>query len=530
MWGIRGLSGRNLGQLYPLKTGRNTMGRAVGCTIQINDPGISKEHAELTVYSDRLVLLDMNSRNGTFVNGVRIKSKTLKLGDRFSLNECLFDVVPLGQAENLSIARANSSPMAARESNEISDQPPAFDPNMPPRIQKISDLPMFFSYYLEQVMLPGIYRLARVLEFRDVLAGFIFLLIAIVTVLSTLPMIRITKASIEQESRRRALTIARNLAAVNERAVIEGVESALTTHSAQIEEGVKKALIISNLDGHILAPPKLAGSFAPEPFVVEARRNQGVLVSQIDSETIGAAVPVQYYNSERGTQSVAAFALVIYDMGALAIDDGRTISLFFQTLLMALVVGGLVFYFLYKLIRYPFAELNREIDHALRNGTAIPEIEFRFSPFQQILGHINTLLNRATMEGKTPDLGARQISDRNMEADHLVRTIGTAAMTVSASTMQIMAMNSAFEAITGLSLEAFRNQEIQTIPDVALQQNLEGLLSKLRHEPQQVAGDMIDFGGHNFQISGQAIFGDSQVAYYIITLQPAGANQLGGSL
>jgi adenylate cyclase len=68
----------------------NTIGRHPGQNIQIHDRVVSKEHALITMAEGQFWLQDINSRNGTFVNGERIRGRTL-LSDR--------DVIRLGETQ-----------------------------------------------------------------------------------------------------------------------------------------------------------------------------------------------------------------------------------------------------------------------------------------------------------------------------------------------------------------------------------------------------------------------------------------------
>src|SRR5690606_38867930 len=63
--------------------------------------------------------------------------------------------------------------------------------------------------YLERVALPGVYKLPQFAEFKFVLLGFVVLFIFSTTLLSMIPMVQITRASIINESKRRAASIAR---------------------------------------------------------------------------------------------------------------------------------------------------------------------------------------------------------------------------------------------------------------------------------------------------------------------------------
>ena len=93
MWALKVLNGPQAGQVYVLKPGRNRIGRSSSVDFQVNVAGISKEHLEFQVFPDKLIINDLKSSNGTFLNGVRVQSATVRLGDKLSLDKILFDVI-----------------------------------------------------------------------------------------------------------------------------------------------------------------------------------------------------------------------------------------------------------------------------------------------------------------------------------------------------------------------------------------------------------------------------------------------------
>src|SRR2546423_15045606 len=48
-------------------TGPLTMGRSLQCDLWLNDPALSREHCRIEQVDQRWFLVDLNSRNGTFV-------------------------------------------------------------------------------------------------------------------------------------------------------------------------------------------------------------------------------------------------------------------------------------------------------------------------------------------------------------------------------------------------------------------------------------------------------------------------------
>jgi hypothetical protein len=77
------------GDRYPLLGSLTTLGRDDTADIVVDDPGVSRRHSEVRVTTDGPHLItsirDLNSTNGTFVNGERITSQRLQDGDRVTL-------------------------------------------------------------------------------------------------------------------------------------------------------------------------------------------------------------------------------------------------------------------------------------------------------------------------------------------------------------------------------------------------------------------------------------------------------------
>jgi pSer/pThr/pTyr-binding forkhead associated (FHA) protein len=70
---------------YEFKDKKVTVGRSSLADIVIHNEYASKFHVLLLWISDALVLVDLNSANGTFVNSVKVGSTILQTGDIISL-------------------------------------------------------------------------------------------------------------------------------------------------------------------------------------------------------------------------------------------------------------------------------------------------------------------------------------------------------------------------------------------------------------------------------------------------------------
>ena len=66
------LAGDRMGEMVELDPTYTTVGRGLTATVRINDEGISRTHAAVTVDKGVYYLSDAGSTNGTFANGERV--------------------------------------------------------------------------------------------------------------------------------------------------------------------------------------------------------------------------------------------------------------------------------------------------------------------------------------------------------------------------------------------------------------------------------------------------------------------------
>jgi hypothetical protein len=97
--------------LVSLARGETTVGRANHCTIFIPDPLLSREHFKIRQTGDGFQLRDIDSNNGTRVNGKPVYATTLRHGDVIEAGElrCVF----LAEAEEAAPPPAPEAPSGA---------------------------------------------------------------------------------------------------------------------------------------------------------------------------------------------------------------------------------------------------------------------------------------------------------------------------------------------------------------------------------------------------------------------------------
>ena len=114
-WMLRCESGPLVGKLFPLPE-RSVIGRALNCEISIPEGGLSREHAEMVVESNQLIVRDLGSSNGTYLNGARITEGRPAHGDTLSFDNMSFRVIgPSNDMDRtiISMAPAIKPPMSS---------------------------------------------------------------------------------------------------------------------------------------------------------------------------------------------------------------------------------------------------------------------------------------------------------------------------------------------------------------------------------------------------------------------------------
>jgi pSer/pThr/pTyr-binding forkhead associated (FHA) protein len=98
---------------------RTTIGRVEDNTFQIAEPSVSSRHCEILLQGSEVLVKDLNSTNGTFINGEKITERVLKPGQ----------TLRLGNVElKLDAPGAPASPSAPASPAPATPPPPRKEP------------------------------------------------------------------------------------------------------------------------------------------------------------------------------------------------------------------------------------------------------------------------------------------------------------------------------------------------------------------------------------------------------------------
>lgn len=97
VWSLKAKTGSLVGKTFPIPpAGKVIIGRANNCDIQLPANHVSRQHAEVQIVSGKLMVKDLNSSNGTYINRKKVADGELKNGDEVRFDTFSFEVVGPG--------------------------------------------------------------------------------------------------------------------------------------------------------------------------------------------------------------------------------------------------------------------------------------------------------------------------------------------------------------------------------------------------------------------------------------------------
>lgn len=93
---LKVLSGSHEGKEISISSEKFLIGRSETCQLRPKSESVSRKHCILVIKDNRVLVQDLKSRNGTYVNDKRLpvdKAKVLRGGDALRVGKLLFEVV-----------------------------------------------------------------------------------------------------------------------------------------------------------------------------------------------------------------------------------------------------------------------------------------------------------------------------------------------------------------------------------------------------------------------------------------------------
>lgn len=281
---------------------RVVVGRDAQCDVCINSFRLSRQHAEFVLGPSGVTVRDLESRNGVFVNGAKVRDAMLQPTDRVVLGDVgitLRGTAPRATAPEPTVATVRSQNAAIRWVTPAA--PPAagasqaFDKTM-----LLSGRPVAAAGP-PQSPSPGVAaqpatatRVAQSMSRRVSFAARMSLVSAgagaLAFIVTAVPLTQAAAIQSRRSAVTHAATLARLLAAENAAALADSQALAATVRTLQIEPGVRNAVVMT-AQGRTLAPPdRLDETVSAIPALGELAWLRGLQTAWHDGQVEAAAV------------------------------------------------------------------------------------------------------------------------------------------------------------------------------------------------------------------------------------------------
>jgi pSer/pThr/pTyr-binding forkhead associated (FHA) protein len=108
------------GRACELNTDRTTIGRVEDNTFQIADASVSSHHCEVHLRGSEVFIRDLNSTNGSYINGEKVTEQVLKPGQTLRLGQVELKL----EVEGMAAASSGTSATSATSASAAGATPP----------------------------------------------------------------------------------------------------------------------------------------------------------------------------------------------------------------------------------------------------------------------------------------------------------------------------------------------------------------------------------------------------------------------
>ncbi len=117
-WTLKSTASWMENEVFPINK-KASLGRDASCDISIPVEHLSRRHAEVEAKGGKLLVRDLDSSNGTFLNGQRITESYAKPGDKIKLDVITFEVIGPIEDPNKTIVRSAPSSAVRKKTKPI---------------------------------------------------------------------------------------------------------------------------------------------------------------------------------------------------------------------------------------------------------------------------------------------------------------------------------------------------------------------------------------------------------------------------
>lgn len=495
------LQGPNKNKIFELQPGTMIIGRNPDCDIQLDSEFVSKKHATLTVSDEEVVIEDLNSRNGTFVNGIMIQKTKLKAGDRLSFREII-----------LEFRKMRTSQKTA--------QPPIPHSQIIPPSQK---------GFFHKTFLPLLETLSQKIEWKYTTLVLVILFITLSFLFLIPPLLEEARGKLQAEALKRGELIVKRLARENQKnlsikdgnLVTDTLQ--LTTSFAQLEERIVSANIVDPKTKRILAPTeRLNQTIENVGAVLRGTEVTQLTIEKINATLILISQPMYIYDTAQNEEVVGGVVQVMFNLDGIGFSSSEEGGILIRSFIILFLLGLGLYFLLHQYTRAAFRKIDDEIETATRKGYRHLELKTKFEEMSVVVRSINDVFRRTReLVTKLPE-ESREKKERIVEnTDEILKNLVLSlsdGVAIVNNAYQIIQVNPAFEKLAGFTYDSHSESNIlNLIQDQELLRNITHGLGEAAYSSGTVNREEIFVNQDKFQLSMSASKNArDQIDFYIL--------------
>ncbi len=399
------LSGQSSARSSILKEGDNIIGRADGADIKIASNGVSKKHANINVKGSIVSIIDLGSKNGTFVNGVMVKKKEINAGDKIAIHDHVYQLV------KGDVKIEDMSSFSVPEGQQSDDY--EFEYRGKPRT-RIPGLKGSIDSFLETTVMPFFEEISKRYSVSVIISIVLLVSIVAITLIVTVPVIQFDSMLLDNEAAQRAVYLSNLLAEENKNTVTTESEEIPSIKAAEDVPGVEWSAI-TDLNGKILAPADRAGDQIPGAVMDRIKEIlKGTIEFKEDTVKIGANVykrsadvfsvgngeyivtsPIKVYSEGEGQNVIVGFATLMFGTSGIQNSMAGAWQRILVGMAIACFIGVLIAMFFSRLFTLPFVRIYDELDLALKGEAKRVNYSFGTREGMDLVELLNILIRKS---------------------------------------------------------------------------------------------------------------------------------------
>lgn len=381
------IGGKLRGEEFVLQEGDNTLGRSDGVTIVVPINGVSKKHCNINVTKNSAYIEDLNSSNGTFLNGLMIKRATLQSGDKIALPDIIFQIVHVEEKKKIIKKKI-------AKTEEVNDED--LD-KVPLPTNTLGRLLHYFKHRLMQFL----YGINKDYEWKILVAIVLTIFILLSIAVTLFPVIQDSRLILQYETAKRGSHYAEEIARINAKALESKNLNQVDTNFLNSEPDVIYYELY-DLEGRIVRPLTKINEYISDPFSIQAREwvinnkkdDSNVFMKFLGNSELGIAKKIVAYNSKIGVFEPVGIIAIRFAPQTLAIETTKNSKAFLEAFISVGLIAIFVFGIFYYLTLRPIEEIRGQLEMGLRGKRRNLETSYMMKELSPLVSSINTLLQR----------------------------------------------------------------------------------------------------------------------------------------